>query len=114
MDKKIILLGLIFGILISGCTGMGTSPEVNKNETIDARSICESACRDALSKGQNLSAGPCLLDPILIYKNWVCDVAHEPREPVDDLRENQCNAWHNGTANHFVEVTPECKFIREM
>jgi hypothetical protein len=46
------------------------------------------------------------------YPDWVCDVAHEPRQPVDNLRENQCDAWHAGTATHFIEVTPECEFIK--
>ena len=115
MNKKIILISLIFGIFIAGCATNQVAQEPLPTEAeVLALSLCESACRDALSKGRNLSAGPCLLDPIPKYKDWVCDVAHEPREAIDNLRENQCNAWHNGTANHFIEVTPECKFIKEV
>jgi hypothetical protein len=42
----------------------------------------------------------------------VCDVAHEPREAADNLPANQCASYINGSANRFIEVTPECIFIR--
>ena len=58
--------------------------------------------------------GPCLSDnnPDWNITDWVCDVAHSPRQPVDDLSENQCQAFRNGQAHHFVEVDPSCNFIR--
>ncbi len=43
---------------------------------------------------------------------WVCDVAHSPREDVDNLPENQCREFGEGKANHFVEVNPNCEFIK--
>ena len=47
------------------------------------------------------------------FECLVCDVAHSPREAVDDLPENQCADFREGRAHHFVEVTPDCRFIRE-
>ena len=71
---------------------------------------CQQACYKALNEGKDLSQGPCLLDP-MSDSNWVCDIAHKPREAVDNERENQCDSWHNGSAKHFIELTPECEFI---
>jgi len=74
-----------------------------------AKVECIKACKSALQTGQNLSNGPCLSDKII--DNWVCDVAHDPREAVDNLPENQCSAYSK-TIFHFVEVDPNCNFIR--
>lgn len=73
---------------------------------------CETACLEALSASQNLNNGPCLLNPIPDFANYVCDVAHDPRTDVDNNPENQCSAFGE-TANHFVEVDTNCEFIRE-
>lgn len=74
-------------------------------------SACRQACYQALNEGKDLSEGPCLLDPMPEDNNWVCDIAHDPRQPVDNEMQNQCDAWNNGTAKHFIELTPECEFI---
>ncbi|MFB6217176.1 MAG: hypothetical protein ABEJ72_09500 [Candidatus Aenigmatarchaeota archaeon] len=91
----------------SGC--IGDSNQTSRTKTVKKK--CIEACEKALQNGRNLSRGPCLLDPVE-NSNWVCDVAHDPRKPVDNQRENQCDAWHNGTADRFIEVTPDCDFIR--
>lgn len=98
----IILLCLLLFVTAAGCEKPESETLVNE---------CKAACQGALQKSQNLSAGPCLLDP-MSNNNWVCDIAHQPREAIDNLRENQCNSWHNGTATHFIELTPECEFIK--
>ena len=54
------------------------------------------------SAGTDMSAGPCLSNELDI--NWVLDVAHNPRDPVDDLPENQCSFFREGRAKHFVEL----------
>lgn len=54
--------------------------------------------------------GPCLSNEII--GDWVCDVAHSPRQPVDDLPENQCSAFREGKARHFVELSPDCTVIK--
>jgi len=69
--------------------------------------FCEASTLD-------LSDGPCLSDdnPEWAIENWVCDVAHSPREAIDNLPENQCREFREGIASHFVEVDPNCKFIK--
>jgi hypothetical protein len=79
---------------------------------INATDVCISKCKSELTLGKDLSNGPCLLDPIPLAEDWVCDVAHWPREKVDDLPENQCSTYREGKATNFVEVTPKCEFIR--
>jgi hypothetical protein len=44
--------------------------------------------------------------------SWVCDVAHSPREAIDNQPENQCSAYREGKATHFVEVDLNCNLIR--
>ena len=48
----------------------------------------------------------------VIAPGWVADIAHDPRLPVDDEAENQCEAYRNGTADHFVELDPDGDYIR--
>ncbi len=105
--KHLAIFLILLVILISGCTTSGDT-ESFKKAAIDA---CIKICNSIKDK-QDLSNGPCIGDPIPEHPGWVCDVAHWPREPVDNLPENQCEAYRNGTATHFVEVTPECTLIR--
>ncbi|MDN5358343.1 MAG: hypothetical protein PWP76_186 [Candidatus Diapherotrites archaeon] len=87
-----------------------------KNAAPKAIDDCRTLCMRAKAE-YDLSNGPCLSD---IYPDkwnvpdWVCDVAHSPRQPVDNLPENQCSAFRAGMAHHFVEVDENCNVIRIM
>lgn len=72
--------------------------------------LCKNLCNEQLNESKSLSSGPCLSNEVAL--NWVCDVAHNPRQTIDNLPENQCNAFRNGTASHFVEVDENCGLIR--
>jgi len=87
----------------------GTDP--GSGEPVRPRDACEALCREKLVGGADLSDGPCLSNEIA--PGWVCDVAHDPRQDVDDKPENQCSAYGK-TASHFVEVSPGCALIREV
>lgn len=50
----------------------------------------------------DLQNGPCLTNDLI--PNWVADIVHNPRTSVDDLSENQCQAYIEGRAKHFVEL----------
>ena len=97
-----VCIPILLVILASGCVQQETPAE-------RARALCIGSCLDAQARGEDLSNGPCLSDQMI--EDWVCDVAHSPRQDVDNLPENQCPAWQV-TAHHFVEVDPECNFIR--
>jgi len=99
---KLFLLFLISIIFLSGC--------VQTTEKDQAIAACIDLCKSSLAEGEDLSNGPCLSNEII--SDWVCDVAHSPRLAVDNLAENQCSAYREGLANHFVEVDPSCNFIK--
>jgi len=101
MKKKVLLIPPLI-ILIAGCTSQGS----------DAVNQCIQLCNEAKNT-MNMSNGPCLANPIDNYSDWVCDVAHSPRQDVDNQPENQCSAF-GVTANHFVELDENCNFIREV
>ena len=60
-------------------------------------------------QGVDFSNGPCLGK---IADDWVLDIAHDPRQPVDDKAQNQCKDFKEGKVNHFIELDPDGKLIR--
>jgi hypothetical protein len=65
---------------------------------------------NAEASGTDFSDGPCLSNNLA--NDWVADIAHNPRTEVDDQAENQCSAYRNGTAHHFVELDTNGQYIR--
>ncbi|USN45358.1 MAG: hypothetical protein H6502_04875 [Candidatus Woesearchaeota archaeon] len=82
-----------------------------KNPSVELTKICVSTCISLRNQSVNLSSGPCLLDPMPTNTDWVCDVAHTPRTLADNDPEHQCAAYRNGSATHYIEVTPSCSVI---
>lgn len=98
---------------VDAATGLGAAK--TKIEQVDpqlAKVKCQDLCRVELTKGMDLSAGPCLGNPIAGIPQWVCDVAHNPRQAVDNQPEHQCSAFRAGTAKHFVEVDEQCGVMK--
>ncbi len=62
------------------------------------------------ARGTDFASGPCIAEDLA--PDWVADVAHQPRQPVDDQAENQCKAFREGRAHHFVELDPAGNLIR--
>lgn len=62
------------------------------------------------ARGTDLSKGPCLSNAVI--SGWVADIAHNPRQPIDDVPENQCQSYLQGTVKHFVELDPQGNLIR--
>lgn len=60
--------------------------------------------------GTDLSSGPCLTNDL--FTDWVVDIVHNPRQPKDDLVQNQCPAFTEGRANHFVELDMDGNVVR--
>ena len=60
--------------------------------------------------GESLENGPCLSNDLM--PGWVADIAHNPRQAIDDLPENQCAAFIQGKATHFVELDLKGEVIR--
>ncbi|HLD78685.1 MAG TPA: hypothetical protein VJB16_06680 [archaeon] len=110
MQRQALLIGIVFIVLASGCT---QQPLADADDKVDvAIAACRTTCAQALAQHRDLSAGPCLLDPVSEHPEWVCDVAHDPREAVDNDPANQCASYRSGASKNFVEVAPDCELIR--
>lgn len=66
--------------------------------------------KEKKAAGMDMSNGPCIANELDPY--WVVDVAHNPRQPIDDLPENQCSAFREGKAKHFIELDIEGSLIK--
>ncbi len=99
----LILLAAVAALLVSGCV---VSSSAGASQ---ASSACQAKCIQLVSSNMDFSNGPCIDDSIA--PDWVCDMAHGPRQPVDDDPANQCPSFGK-TAHHFVEVTENCRIIR--
>lgn len=66
----------------------------------------------AQASGEDLGAGPCIAEQLPGLPDWVADIAHDPRLPVDDEPANQCARYRSGEAHHFVELAPDGQLIR--
>lgn len=60
--------------------------------------------------GVDMSQGPCLTNDLM--QDWVVDIVHSPREDIDNLPENQCQAYLEGRAEHFVELDTNGNLVR--
>ena len=104
-----LLIAVIAVVIIAFYTFYPSQkPSQQSQSLID---LCVQACKDA-AKTRSLENGPCLLDPMPQDPDWVCDVAHWPRQAIDNQPENQCQSYRNQTSHHFIEVTPDCTFIQ--
>ncbi|MEX2645315.1 MAG: hypothetical protein WD249_03540 [Gaiellaceae bacterium] len=97
--RRVLLLGA--ALTFAGCGGADAD-----EQTI---ALAKQAYEQAKAQGVEMENGPCLG---IIKPGWVADVAHDPREAVDDEPENQCAEYRSGEADHFVELDPEGNFIR--
>jgi hypothetical protein len=71
--------------------------------------LAQAAYERAQTEGVDMSRGPCLG---VIEEGWVADVAHDPRQLVDDEPANQCEAYRSGDVDHFVELDPQGRYIK--
>jgi hypothetical protein len=99
MRRSGVILGL--ALVLVGCGGADAD-----EQTI---ALAKQAYEQAKAEGVDMANGPCLG---VIKPGWVADVAHDPREDVDDEPENQCPEYRSGEADHFVELDPDGNFIR--
>lgn len=130
MVKKVLFIIFIIGLAItlSACAKKTTNQNTNSVSAVDVLTgiadvkIKEKADRDLaiaqakelwgnkFQMGEDLSAGPCLSNNLI--PDWVADIVHNPRQAIDDLPANQCSAYLEGKAHHFVELDPEGNLIR--
>lgn len=60
-------------------------------------------------EGTDMTSGPCLGK---VAEDWVLDIAHNPRQKIDDDPKNQCSDFRQGLVHHFIELDPDGKLIK--
>lgn len=110
----LILLVVLSGFFLSACGadsggGQIDGDETGETEEESAIRLAQSIFQQKKEEGTDFSDGPCISDNLM--EGWVADVAHDPREAVDNLPENQCPSYGE-TANHFVELDENGELIR--
>jgi hypothetical protein len=114
---KIVVVIVSTGMMIfSGlmlATGVKTAninnPKYSDYET-ELIARAKQIYKQKVEQGLDLKNGPCLSDEL--DGDWVLDISHDPREAIDDLLENECPAYRDGRAKHFIELDEEGRVIR--
>lgn len=107
-------------VTLAGCANKtekaSTVPTSNLAKGAQIAKIPAEALKGALNaftkakeEGTDLANGPCLGT---ITPDWVLDIAHNPRQAVDDKKENQCPDYLDGKAHHFIEMDANGQLIR--
>lgn len=96
------------GIVIVVVLGVISLRKGPRQTRFDPKAAALVRLEEVRGEGLDLSKGPCLG---LIGPDWVADVAHDPRQKVDDDPANQCAEYRTGEAKHFVELTDRGKII---
>jgi len=109
MTKVVFLAALL--VLSAGCLEGKPVSDTSPQSPATPEELCMQKCSETLAAQIDLSVGPCLSNQITA--DWVCDVAHNPRIEADNQPENQCEAFREGEAHHFVELDTECNLIKK-
>jgi hypothetical protein len=117
MRVRHVLPLFIAGVLVvatpvfAGCGGGGdqTSTSVTRQGVIDAAMRVYDQRK---ASGTDFATGPCISESLPGFEDWAADIAHDPRQPVDDQPANQCQSYRDGQTHHFVELTPGGRLIR--
>jgi hypothetical protein len=94
-------------LFLAACGGGPSESEKDK-----AAAAAKVAYAKAKAAGTDFSRGPCIAEHLPGLPDWVADVAHDPRQAVDDDPANQCSRARSGDAGHFVELDPAGNLIR--
>jgi hypothetical protein len=94
-------------LALPGCGGSSGASRDDKDKAVAAAKFIYAG-----KAKQDLRAGPCIAETIPGLSDWAVDIAHDPRQPVDDQPANQCQSFRNGETHHFVELTPQGQLIR--
>lgn len=100
-------------VLASGCSASPGGQQQGRSAAAERERAIAAALelyRQRKAAGTDFSQGPCLSQEVV--PGWAVDVAHDPRQPVDDLPANQCASYREGRVRHFVELDPEGRLIR--
>jgi hypothetical protein len=106
--RYLSLVALLAVVVLPGCGGGSPGQDTRDRAVNEAMQ----AYQEAKQNGTEFARGPCIAEQLPGLANWVADVAHDPREAVDDQPANQCQRFRNGQAHHFVELDTSGNLIR--
>ena len=100
-------IAVVCAALIAGCGGGSGASQADRDKAIAAAKFLFAG-----EANRDLSRGPCLSESLPGLSDWAVDIAHDPRQPIDDLPANQCASVRSGEVHHFVELSPTGQLIR--
>ena len=113
MPKVLLVLLTLIVIIFVAYFTLAINTRESKPSKIEQETVINQAkllYKHTKEKGQDLSNGPCLSNALM--PGWVLDIVHSPRQVIDDLPQNQCAAYIEGSAQHFVELDLDGNLIR--
>lgn len=112
MPKWLLLSLVLFVVILTALITytVNANKQPKKSDVDAAINQAKYLYRLRKERGEDFSIGPCLSNALM--PNWVADIAHNPRQSMDDLVENQCPAYVEGRAHHFVELDTNGNLIR--
>jgi hypothetical protein len=90
----------------------GCRDSLSQEDKTRAIAAANSAYVKAKLDGVDLANGPCLVEQLSNMPEWSVDIAHNPRQSVDNQAANQCQFYRQGKTKHFVELDPDGNVIR--
>jgi hypothetical protein len=103
-----VCVALTLGLSACGSSGSQVS-QSDRDRAVDAAQV---AFRNFVATGAPLELGPCVSESLPGLPDWVVDIAHEPRQAVDDDPSNQCQRYRSGQAHHFVELDEHGQLLK--
>ncbi|CAN5748588.1 hypothetical protein BH23CHL2_BH23CHL2_14640 [soil metagenome] len=97
--------------VMAGCISDGNA-DADAEERERAIAAAMERYEEVAASGMDLSNGPCIAEELEDVPGWSVDIAHDPRQEVDNDPANQCQAYRDGRTTHFVELDPDGELIR--
>ena len=101
------LLVILFIVVLVRLASSGADVVAERERAI---ALAQEVYAQQKADGMDFSSGPCLAEDLM--EGWAADIVHNPRRPVDDAPENQCQSFRAGKAFRQVELDPEGNVIR--
>src|SRR5206468_12551894 len=66
------------------------------SDTTPPTAAAKKAYARTKASGENFAPGPCIAERLPGLGDWGVDIAHDPRQPVDNKPANQCRRFRAG------------------
>lgn len=110
---KYVIWFILAGFIVGGAIVL-LPGKTSNNGQLDPRYLSSAKSQFQMYQTKikmDYSTGPCL-GTLPLDDDWVIDIAHNPRQAIDDEPANQCAAYREGNARHFIELDPSGNLIQ--